>query len=147
MRLNRKSSYGLVAALDLTSRRGEGPISAGSIAKRYGLPASFVEKILHELKAAGLVGARKGRGGGYSLTQDPSTVSIRAILEALGESVDLVGCLGHTSDCHLESICPTRPTWERADRRFKELLDSLTLSDFLASQGQEKGYAPPLHGN
>lgn len=132
MRLNRKSSYGLVAALELASRCSEGPISAGSIAHKYRLSTSFVEKILHELKAAGLVGARKGRGGGYSLTQDPSTVSVRAILEALGESVDLVGCLGHGSDCQLESICPTRPTWERADRRFKELLDSLALSDFLA---------------
>ena len=132
MQLNRKSSYGLIATLELANHRAQGPISAGAIAAKYALPPSFVEKILHELKAAGLVGAQKGRRGGYSLARAPDTISIRAIAEALGESVDLVGCLHQGSVCRLGPICPTRPTWERADRRFKELLDSLALSDFLA---------------
>ncbi len=60
MRLNRKSSYGLIAALDLATRGAETPISARSIASKYGLPASFVEKILHELAGAGLVEGPEG---------------------------------------------------------------------------------------
>jgi Rrf2 family iron-sulfur cluster assembly transcriptional regulator len=132
VRLNRKSSYGLIAALDLATRGAETPISARSIASKYGLPVSFVEKILHELAGAGLVEGQKGRGGGYRLAVDPAAISIRRVIEALGESVDLVGCLGREPDCRLESVCPTKPTWERADRRFKALLDSLSLSDFLA---------------
>jgi len=131
VQLNRKSSYGLIATLELAGRRSEGPVSAGAIAAKYALPPSFVEKILHELKAAGLVEAQKGRRGGYSLARAPETISIRAIAEALGEPVALVGCLGQRSECRLRPTCPARPTWKRADRRFKDLLDSLALSDFL----------------
>lgn len=134
MHLTRKSSYGLIAALELANRPASGPVSAGAIAGKYALPSPFVEKILHQLKASGLVASQKGRGGGYTLTADPATLSVRRILEALGESLDLVGCLGPEPACHLVPTCPTKQAWERADRRFKELLDSISLRDFLAPQ-------------
>ena len=131
MSLTKKSSYGLIAALELATHASETPLSASAIAAKYALPTPFVEKILHQLKLAGLVDARKGRGGGYILTVDPATVSVRHVLEALDEPLDLVGCLGPASDCRLTRICPTKPAWIKLDQRFKALLDSLTLSDLL----------------
>ncbi len=131
MSFTKKSSYGLIAALELAAGVSESPVSAGRIAAKYSLPAPFVEKILHQLKLAGLVNARKGRGGGYYLTVDPATLSVRRVLEALDESLDLVGCLGPGSDCRLAQICPTKSAWAKIDQRFKALLDSLSLSDLL----------------
>jgi len=129
--LTKKSSYGLIAALELAADVSEGPISAGMVAAKYSLPAPFVEKILHQLKLAGLVNARKGRGGGYYLSVDPASLSVLRVLEALDESLDLVGCLGPNSNCQLTQICPTKSAWAKIDQRFKALLDSLTLSDLL----------------
>lgn len=131
MSLTKKSSYGLIATLELAADVSESPVSARMIAAKYSLPAPFVEKILHQLKVAGLVNARKGRGGGYYLTVDPATLSVRRVLEALGESLDLVGCLGSDSDCRLTQNCPTKSAWAKIDQRFKALLDSLSLSDLL----------------
>lgn len=131
MSLTKKSSYGLIAALELAAQDSETPLSAGAIVAKYALPSAFVGKILHQLKLAGLVEARKGRGGGYTLTVDPATVSVRRVLEALDEPLDLVGCLGPASDCRLTQICPTKSAWVKLDHRFKALLDSLTLSDLL----------------
>jgi Rrf2 family protein len=132
MQLTKRASYGLIATVELAIQDGETPVSAGAIAQKYALPAPFVEKILHQLKASGLVLSRKGRGGGYLLAGDPTSVTVREVLEALEESLDLVGCIGSESDCTVSGSCPTRHAWETIDRRFKELLGSLSLADLVA---------------
>ncbi len=130
MHLTKKSSYGLIAMIELVSNRGAGPISARAIAEKYALPVPFVEKILTELRAAGIVRARKGRRGGYIVEINPEKLSLRRILDALGESLDLVSCIrpGEAS-CQLLSVCPTKDVWRTIDDRFKALLDSLSLAD------------------
>jgi Rrf2 family protein len=133
VQLTKKSSYGLIAALELAGEATEEPLSASTIADRYSLPRSFVEKILHQLKQAGLVSSTQGRKGGYRLAQNPHQVTVRQVLEALGESLDLVGCLGPGTPCELTQICPTKGSWERIDHRFKEMLDSLSLGDLIVS--------------
>jgi len=132
VQLTKKSSYGLIAALELARARADGPLSAGAIARRYSLPAPFVEKILHELKQAGLVQSRQGRGGGYSLAAPPGEISLRRVLAALGESIDLVGCLGPGSACDIDGICPTKAAWGVINTRLREMLDALSLADLLA---------------
>jgi Rrf2 family iron-sulfur cluster assembly transcriptional regulator len=131
VQLTKKSSYGLVAVLELASEAADGPLSASAIAGRYSLPHSFVEKILHQLKQAGLVSSTQGRKGGYRLARSPHRITVRQVLEALGESLDLVGCLGPGTPCELTQICPTRGAWERIDRRFKEMLGALSLGDLI----------------
>ena len=76
---------------------------------------------------------REGAGG-YTLIDDPMTISIKKVLESLDESLDLVGCITANSECHLTAICPTRFAWGKIDQRFKELLDSLSLQDLLADE-------------
>ncbi len=130
MHLTKKSSYGLIAMIELASNGDSGPISARAIAEKYALPVPFVEKILTELRAAGIVRARKGRRGGYTMNVNPEKLSLRRILDALGESLDLVSCIrpGEAS-CQLLSVCPTKDVWGTIDDRFKALLDSLSLAD------------------
>ena len=133
MHLTKKASYGLIATFELARSTASGPVSAGSIADRYRLPAPFVEKILHRLKQSGLIVSQQGRGGGYALADDPKRISVRRVLEALDESLDLVGCLGADPCCELTAVCPTKPAWGMINRRFHALLDSLTLDDLRRS--------------
>ncbi len=130
MHLTKKSSYGLIAAIELASNGNTAPISASAIAKKYNLPVPFVEKILGELRAAGILKSRKGRRGGYTLAVDPDKVTLRRILEALGESLDLVRCVRpDETTCQLLYVCPGKDIWGAVDERFKELLNSLSLAD------------------
>ena len=133
MQLTKKASYGLIAALELARSPSGAPMSAPAIAECYSLPVPFVEKILHRLRQAGLVSSRQGRGGGYTLAVDPSDLSVRGVLEALDESLDLVGCLGPDPSCELTAICPTKQAWGKINLRFLDLLDSMSLSDLLES--------------
>ena len=134
MQLTKKAGYGLIASLELAANIGRDPISASAIAEKYRLPVPFVGKILHQLKSAGLVSAQQGRGGGYMFSKDPSKVSLREVLEALGESLDLVGCINVNADCLLASVCPTKTVWKELDSRFKGLLESLSLSEIIATE-------------
>jgi len=131
MNLTKKSSYGLIAAMELAQTDATAPRSAGTIAEQYELSVSFIEKILHELRTAGLVESKQGRYGGYYLARPPAEISVRDVLEALGESLDLVGCLGSEGRCALTSFCPTQAAWRHIDVRFKHLLDSLSLQTLL----------------
>ena len=133
MQLTKKSGYGLIAALELAANTGGNPIPAGVIAAKYGLPPAFVGKILHQLKGAGLISAKQGRSGGYVFALKPSDVSVRSVLEALGESLDLVGCIDVASNCALASVCPTKAVWSGLDKKFKSLLESLSLYDMIAT--------------
>lgn len=133
MQVTKKAGYGLIASLELAGNVGRDPISAFAIAEKYKLPVAFVGKILHQLKNAGLVTAQQGRGGGYRFNKDPSKVSLRQVLEALGESLDLVGCIDVASNCSLASMCPTKDVWSGLDKKFKGLLESLSLHDILAA--------------
>ncbi|MBN1858342.1 Rrf2 family transcriptional regulator [Candidatus Bipolaricaulota bacterium] len=130
MLLTKKASYGLIAAAELVRVPDGEPVSARCIAEKYDLPSPFVEKILHELKTAGIVDAVQGRYGGYRLILRPEEISVRDILVGLGESLELVGCLtAEAQGCHIRDACPTRSLWQQINHRFVSLLDSLTLAD------------------
>ena len=131
MQLTKKASYGVIAALELARSGDAEPISAAAIAEQYSLSPSFVEKILHELRRSGLVDSKQGRAGGYFLSRPATTISVREVLEALNESIDLVGCLGSPAACQLTGICPTKNAWGRINDRIRELLDSMHLQDLL----------------
>lgn len=134
MNMTKKSSYGLIAVMELALTDESAPTSAAHIAGRYDLSVSFIEKILHELRTAGLVLSKQGRGGGYYLARSPGAISMRDVLEALGESLDLVGCLSSDGHCSLTNACPTQAAWRHIDARFKQLLESLSLQTLLTPE-------------
>jgi Rrf2 family protein len=129
VQLTKKASYGLIAAVELARAPADTPRSAAWIADRYDLPVAFIEKILHQLRQAGLVASRQGRGGGYTLPVEARRVSVRRVLEALGEGLDLVDCLGQATSCRLTGVCPTKDAWRTVNDRFRDLLDGISLDD------------------
>ncbi len=131
MQLTKKASYGLILMLELARLPADESLSAAAVAERCSLPPPFVEKILHHLRTAGLVESRQGRAGGYRLSVPPEELSVRRILGALDEPIDLVPCLGEEPRCDLVLICPTKKAWARINARVSDLLESLSVGDLL----------------
>lgn len=131
MQLTKKASYGLILMLELARLPADESLSAAVVAERCSLPSPFVEKILHRLRTAGLVESRQGRAGGYRLSMAPEQLSVRRVLGALGEPIDLVPCLGEEPRCNLVSICPTKKAWARINAKLSDLLESLSVGDLL----------------
>ena len=71
MRITTWAEYGVICALHLARRSGEGPVTGREIADAERLPADYVEQILLRLRRAGIVPASRGAHGGYALARTP----------------------------------------------------------------------------
>ena len=145
MKLTTKGHYSVKALLDLSLQPKYGPVSVKAIAKRQDIPAPYLEKLLIEMRRAGLVKSIRGSVGGYQLAREPAKISIGQILEAVDENIT-----------HLPFNSPT-PTqaedwvtftlWQRLNQKLKEALYSITLADLYydarswqASLGEEASF-------
>ncbi|MGQ0809812.1 MAG: RrF2 family transcriptional regulator [Nitrospiraceae bacterium] len=139
MRVSLRSSYAIMAAIDLAiHRNGTAPIQARAIARRQAIPARFLEQVLNAMKKAGLVTSLRGAQGGYLLNKHASEVSLADILEALD------GSLSPTEPPTL-SRHPRRsskqelllsPVWDRVKEAERSVLAAVSVAD-LADRQQE----------
>lgn len=82
MKFSKKSRYGIIALIDLTSHSKEDPISLSSIAERNGISLQYLEQIFASLRVAGIVRSIKGPQGGYLLNHKAEEITVASIIEA-----------------------------------------------------------------
>lgn len=85
MRLTKREEYALKAMLDLALQGGK-LTSVRQIAERQDIPLPFLEKILLDLRQAGLVHAHRGSKGGYILARSLKEISVGDILLGIKEN-------------------------------------------------------------
>ncbi|MFZ1327981.1 MAG: Rrf2 family transcriptional regulator, partial [Chitinophagaceae bacterium] len=78
--LSKKSQYAFNALVYLATKYKEGPVLISEISKKKKIPLKFLENILLELKKAGMLDSKKGKGGGYFLKKDPSKIKVANVI-------------------------------------------------------------------
>ncbi|KGF71994.1 transcriptional regulator [Neosynechococcus sphagnicola sy1] len=145
MKLTTRGHYSVKALLDLSLQPTSDPASVRAIAQRQDIPAPYLEKLLIEMRRAGLVNAVRGAQGGYQLARPMAQISLGQILEAVGEDIEP---LPHfTPDREGVGDWVTFTLWRRLHQKLKEALYSITLEDLYfdarswqASQGEEVSF-------
>jgi Rrf2 family protein len=94
--LTHKSKYAMKVLLVLAKEFGQGPVLISEVSRREGIPRKFLELILLELKNEGLLGSKKGKGGGYFLARPPRTIHVGDVLRALDGPIAMTSCLSQT---------------------------------------------------
>ncbi len=84
MRITAVEEYGLRCLLALARKGPKGQLSISEIASAEGLSVPYASKLLAILRRSGLVLAARGRGGGFSITREPSEINLYEVLSALG---------------------------------------------------------------
>lgn len=145
MKLTTRGHYSVKALLDLSLQPTYGPASVRAIAQRQDIPAPYLEKLLIELRRAGLVRSVRGSQGGYQLARPPAQISLGQILAAVGESIDPLP--RHTPDVEQVEDWVTFTLWNRLHQKLKEALYSISLEDLYfdarswqAAQGEETSF-------
>ena len=69
--LSKKAQYAFRALTHLVEKYDQGPVLISEISKKKKVPLKFLENILLELKKAGVLESKKGKGGGYYLKNHP----------------------------------------------------------------------------
>ena len=137
MRITTWAEYGLICALHLAKRAGEGPITGREIAAGERLPGDYVEQILLRLRRAGLVNSTRGARGGYSLARPPEDISVREVIAASELGTFDLHCVSHPvgeERCAESQSCSIRPVWMMLQRKIDDVLDSVRLGDLLVDE-------------
>ncbi|MEA5595130.1 Rrf2 family transcriptional regulator [Rivularia sp. UHCC 0363] len=145
MKLTTKGHYSVKALVDLSLQQNYGPFSTRVIAGRQNIPAPYLEKLLIEMRRAGLVKSIRGKDGGYQLAREPLLISLGEILEAVGETIEPLPHHNASPQASVDWV--TFSLWHRLSQKLKESLYSITLADLYydarswqASLGEEASF-------
>lgn len=130
MRLTTKGRYAVTAMLDLALHQFDGPVALADISTRQGISLSYLEQLFSKLRQQGLVKSIRGPGGGYSLIDPDSRVSIAAIVDAVDESVDATKCK-EKGDCQKGEKCLTHHLWSDLSKQIHAFLSDISLRDLM----------------
>jgi Rrf2 family protein len=110
---------------------------ARALAERFTLKPAFTAKILKRLCSAGLLHSQRGMRGGYTLACDVETLSLGEFLDRLEEPFRLTDCCqGSATPCDLIDTCPVSGTLQTIDRRVRNLLRTIPLSEVFRTPDQ-----------
>jgi Rrf2 family protein len=144
--LTKKGKYGLKAMMHLAGRPPGEPSLVNEIAETNHIPKKFLDTILGELRNAGFVNSKKGKGGGYTLAKPPQHIMVGHIIRILDGPLAPIQCASKSSyrrcdDCDDEGRCGVRLLMLEAREAIAAVLDNRTLADMRAAA--ENG-EPPL---
>src|SRR5271157_2708895 len=93
MRISTSSRYGVRALFDLAYHGGGQRTQVKEICKRQKLPKRYLEQIFNKIQKAGLLKGKRGPQGGYTLSKDPSEITVLDIISAVQGPIVPVPCL------------------------------------------------------
>ena len=120
-------AYALRAMCRLTAIREHGYASMHEICEGTDLPSQFIAKIMRDLAKADLLISAKGRGGGFALARDPSTICIYDIVEVIDGVQQYHGCVLGLSACDDKQPCPQHEYVKPIRRQILNYLKATTL--------------------
>ena len=139
MRLCTQSRYGVRAVFDIAYHSGGLETQVKDISRRQGISPRYLEQIFQRLKRAGIIGSKRGPGGGYFLSKRPRDITIGDILRVTEISMDPVPCVGpkgSSQQCDRADSCVSRLVWREANNRLRAYFDSLTVEELCRMAGE-----------
>jgi Rrf2 family protein len=91
--LTQKAQYAFRALTYLVNHYQQGPVLISDIAQKKHIPLKFLENILLQLKNAGILESKKGKGGGYYIKSDPAKTTIASIMRVVDGPIAMLPCV------------------------------------------------------
>jgi Rrf2 family protein len=119
----------------LAENINKGPILISEISDERKISLKFLENILLELKKSGILGSKKGKGGGYYLIKAPEEIALAKIIRMLDGPIALLPCvsLNYYEKCEncQEDICGLNVVMSEVRDSTLKVLENKTLKDVL----------------
>ncbi len=101
MAVNTRTEYALRALLEIADSPKEA-VSAQKICENQDLPKKYIERLLSNLRCAGLVQSSAGAHGGYVLARKPKEITLSQVLQAVEDD-----SLNPTCNASANRFCPS----------------------------------------
>jgi len=131
--LSQKSQYAFRALTLLVDRYSQGPVLISEIAEKKKIPVKFLENILLELKKAGILESKKGKGGGYYIKEHPSKTPVARVVRIVNGPIAMLPCVSlyfyeKCRNCD-EQNCGLHDIMEQVRDATLNILETKTLQD------------------
>jgi Rrf2 family protein len=136
--LSNKAQYAFRALTYLVDKYNQGPVLISDIAKKKKIPLKFLENILLELKKAGILESKKGKGGGYYIKEHPSKTPIAAVVRIVNGPISMLPCVSlyfyqRCKNCD-EKNCGLHDVMEKVRDATLSILENRTLEDLASGR-------------
>lgn len=135
MKLSTKGRYAVTALADIALNGQNGPVALADISARQDISLAYLEQLFVKLRRSGLVDSVRGPGGGYTLTHHPRDTKIAAVMAAVDERLNAMGCEGRYEEgkgCgKSHEACLTHHLWEELSAHVHVFLSQRSIGDVI----------------
>ena len=103
--------------------------SIKSIAQDQSISETYLEQLFSTLRKSGIVKSTRGANGGYILADEPSKITVGAVLSALEGPLAPAGCV--MGSCESSPECATHAIWMRIYDGINNVVNSITFQTML----------------
>ncbi|GAA2394026.1 RrF2 family transcriptional regulator [Streptomyces coeruleofuscus] len=118
--------------MELAVRQDEGPVKAEAVAVAQDIPHKFLEGILGDLRRGGVVGSRRGGGGGYRLAREAAEITVADVIRAVDGPIVSVRGERPTGLAYTGTAEPLLPLWIALRANVRRILEGVTIADLAA---------------
>ncbi|WP_066758095.1 RrF2 family transcriptional regulator [Crocinitomix algicola] len=138
--LSKKTKYAFHALTFLGKQVDKKPVLISEIAENTKAPKKFLEVILLDLKKAGILNSKMGKGGGYYLLKNPSEIQLATIIRMFNGPIAMLPCASlnyyeSCSECSTETACGLHLMMVDVRDETLKILEKRTLDDMLKLEG------------
>nr|WP_321229794.1 Rrf2 family transcriptional regulator [uncultured Psychroserpens sp.] len=132
--LSKKTKYGIKALTFLARQETKNPVSIATISKSENISVKFLESILLTLRKNGILGSKKGIGGGYYLIKNPEDIPMTIVMRILEGPIAMMPCVSlnyyeKCDDCPYEDKCAVHRLMIQVRDNSLEVFKNNTLAD------------------
>jgi Rrf2 family protein len=134
MHVTAKADYAVRAVVELANSKQDSPRKVDEVAQAQGIPVSFLENILTQLRSAGIVRSQRGPEGGYWLAHPAEEVNLAQIIRAV--EGPLVGVRGQRPEEieYVGSAESLQQVWIALRANVRKVLEHVTVAQVAAGK-------------
>ncbi len=130
LKVTQKTRYGFRAMIYLAQEKET--VSVKQIAESEQIPYSFLEKIIQQLKQAGLLVSQRGVNGGFLLAKPSHEISLGDIINTLEDKSLKLECLtANKENCSRQDHCLAKKGWKKLEQSLLTTMNQITLDNLI----------------
>jgi Rrf2 family protein len=132
--LSNSCRYGIRAIIYIASQpQNSGKTGIKQISKDLGLPTPFLAKILQQLTKHKLLVSLKGPHGGFSLSKDPSKITLLDIVKIIDGEEIFTNCIMRNNSCKENEghKCTLHDDYDAIRKQIIQLFNYRTVYDLV----------------
>ncbi len=139
MQISKRCEYALRTLIDLGLAQASGRefVASTELATQERIPRQFLEQILFQLNAAGLVTSKRGKFGGYALTPRAHQTTFAELVRLIDGPLAPIRCVSEVAyqrcTCPDETHCGLRMLMADVRSAVLSVMDERTLGDVIES--------------